>query len=334
MCGHVFAKLSTETFILIIAFAFMASNAAAELTVYEDDSVTITGSNSTVTWGQDYSFDVSNLYFANSVLGIGDDRNISVVSDTVTGTSSILEEYDLSTPLVGDTVLKIETEAVTGSTVGYQFTGIPSITDGQYRLYMDGEPKDVYSSGGLITWSQSSWNSDHRFTLFYVSEEPVVQDLSPEGRNVEPGSTELAVDVEDDSGLVDIGFYREDNSVIESLNSVEPGDHSIMWETGSEREFNWYVNVSDGLNTVTSRKAAFTTIDLELGWNDTSESENGFRIYSNTTGGYSRIGTVGENVESFTDTASDLEFGKHICYRVTSYNRFGESQPLEGCVTP
>jgi hypothetical protein len=76
------------------------------------------------------------------------------------------------------------------------------------------------------------------------------------------------------------------------------------------------------------------TQDIELSWTDDSSIEDGFNIYSNASGSFSQVGTVDSNTESFTDTNQDLELGAYTCYEVTSYNEYGESQPVTGCITP
>ncbi|MFB6291432.1 MAG: fibronectin type III domain-containing protein [Candidatus Bipolaricaulia bacterium] len=58
---------------------------------------------------------------------------------------------------------------------------------------------------------------------------------------------------------------------------------------------------------------------IRLSWEDTSDNEEGFRIYRNGK----EVATVGPNITEFTDTglADDTEY----TYRVSSYNEGGES---------
>jgi hypothetical protein len=235
---------SRKFWFLALFLLLAVSLGSAELTVYEGDSVTISDANSTIIWGQDYTFDVSNLYFHDTALGIGTERNISITSDTDAKINSTLNAYDYSAPSAGETVFRFETDAATGSQLDFRFTDVPSISEGEYRLRVDGENLENFSSGGTISWSYGSWSSNHSFEL------------------------------------------------------------------------------------------ALSAIDFKITWNDTSDNEDGFKIYSNSTGSFQQIGTVDQNVEQFVDSSSSLEFGETVCYRVRAYNQFGRSPPLEGCATP
>lgn len=74
------------------------------------------------------------------------------------------------------------------------------------------------------------------------------------------------------------------------------------------------------------------TAAVEINWNDTSSSEDGFYIYSNSSGSMNRIGNAGSNQESFIHNAQNLDFDDYICYEVTAYNEGGESDPTRGCI--
>ncbi|MCF7890706.1 fibronectin type III domain-containing protein [Candidatus Bipolaricaulota bacterium] len=63
----------------------------------------------------------------------------------------------------------------------------------------------------------------------------------------------------------------------------------------------------------------FSPAEVELTWEDTSEDEDGFRVYRNGN----RIASLGPNSDSYTDT--DVEAGESYNYRVASYNEAGES---------
>lgn len=65
-----------------------------------------------------------------------------------------------------------------------------------------------------------------------------------------------------------------------------------------------------------------------LKWEDTSGSEDGFRIYRITPDGREKIAEVGSNVVTYVD---DSPVPK-ACYAVTSFNSAGESEPSNiGC---
>jgi hypothetical protein len=60
-----------------------------------------------------------------------------------------------------------------------------------------------------------------------------------------------------------------------------------------------------------------------LKWEDTSDDEEGFRIYRVTPKGKSKLGEVGANVTNYVDKDSMREG----CYLVTAFNAAGESSP-------
>lgn len=149
--------------------------------------------------------------------------------------------------------------------------------------------------------------------------------------------TSPAVEVTDpDSDKMNITFYdASDDSQIGEVKNKGNGTYSVEW-TGlsADQTYNWYAKVTDGKDTVKSNTAEFTTIDIDISWTDNSGNEDGFNIYNNASGDFKQVATTGENTASYTDYSKNLEFGKYTCYQVTSYNQYGESDPLEGCITP
>ena len=69
----------------------------------------------------------------------------------------------------------------------------------------------------------------------------------------------------------------------------------------------------------------FTEKKVELTWRDTSDDEEGFKIYkkSDNEEEFKLIATLKENTKSFEDTT--IEFGKTYIYRVSSFNENGEN---------
>lgn len=75
-----------------------------------------------------------------------------------------------------------------------------------------------------------------------------------------------------------------------------------------------------------SASAAFyacAATKMTLSWQDTSENEDGFRIYRVTGERKVLIAEVGPNVTRYVDTESPPD----ACYIVTAYNAAGESPP-------
>jgi len=119
------------------------------------------------------------------------------------------------------------------------------------------------------------------------------------------------------------------------MENKDNGTYKLNWNGLSEDQtYKWYVTVNDGANTVNSSIHTFTTIKTDLTWNQNSENEEGFRIYQNSSGSFEQVGETVANSVSFSDTNQNLDFGKYTCYEVRSYNRFGQSDPARGCITP
>lgn len=62
---------------------------------------------------------------------------------------------------------------------------------------------------------------------------------------------------------------------------------------------------------------------VNLSWEDTSNNEDGFRIYRVTAEGKTKIAEVGANVTTYTDKSPLPK----ACYVVTAFNSAGESAP-------
>jgi hypothetical protein len=67
-----------------------------------------------------------------------------------------------------------------------------------------------------------------------------------------------------------------------------------------------------------------------LKWEDTSDNEDGFRIYRITAKDTTKIAEVGPNVTTYFD--KDALAG--ACYAVSAYNSAGESSPSNTACLP
>jgi len=64
---------------------------------------------------------------------------------------------------------------------------------------------------------------------------------------------------------------------------------------------------------------------IRLSWDDNSSNEDGFYVYRDTTGEYSKIARLVANSTSFDDTSVNFSSGITYWYKVTAYNENGES---------
>jgi len=192
-----------------------------------------------------------------------------------------------------------------------------------------------FGSGGRT--GDAYWD-DVRIVDSESSDSPEILDLSPNNTNLDPNNgVDLEAGIQDnESDRVNITFYEaSDNSEIGKMLNKTNGTYSTTW-TGlsSDQTYNWYLNVTDGISITQSPVYSFTTIDIDLSWNDNSDNEDGFKIYNNASGSFTQIGKTAPNTNSFTDTSQNLEFGKTTCYKIRAYNSFGESEPVEDCIIP
>ena len=66
--------------------------------------------------------------------------------------------------------------------------------------------------------------------------------------------------------------------------------------------------------------------EQSIEWNDNSQHEDGFYIYRSIDGiNFERVGQTAKNISKFTD--KEVPVGHQVSYRVTAYNRWGESLP-------
>ena len=204
-----------RVFITILVVILFATVAVAELQVYEGDSVTVEGANSTIVWGQNYTFDTSFIAVYEDSVEVEPGNNLSVTSNTTDQINSTLWRYDLSGVSNGKTALKIGSRVVSPVNVRYEFTDVPEIEFGKCQLELDGSPYQNFSSGRSATWYYDSWSTDHNFTLVYrnYSSEsnvpPTITSPSPDDTNTDcRNGVELEATVGDaDGDSLDLTFH-------------------------------------------------------------------------------------------------------------------------------
>jgi len=167
---------------------------------------------------------------------------------------------------------------------------------------------------------------------------PLLTSNSPKNpnKNNRSGVTLEAEIGDPENDKMNLTFYNNsDDSQIDKIENVNNGTYSTTWNNlDSDTTHKYRIEITDGKDKTTSSTFSFTTIEINLTWDDNSDNENGFKIYNNATGSYQKIADVSTDSTSYRDTEKDLEFGKNTCYEVTSYNSEGESNPATGCITP
>ena len=136
--------------VLFISLLCLVSLGAADFQVYRGDSVTLENANTTVTWGQNYTFNASSINAENDTLSVGD-RNISIGSNTTDRVNATLWKYNLTGPYHNETAIKLEVSAVNDSNVTISFDGLPSFTFGRYELSQNDSLLREFRSGGKLT---------------------------------------------------------------------------------------------------------------------------------------------------------------------------------------
>ncbi|MFB6144450.1 MAG: hypothetical protein ABEJ98_04025 [Candidatus Nanohaloarchaea archaeon] len=223
-----------------------------------------------------------------------------------------------------DSLIGTDKQVATGSKAEVQWKNLQKGTTYKWYAVADDDTASTQSS----TWNFTTQSNPA----------PQITAKSPNNTNVNPGGgVELTVKAGDPNGdQMNITFYNASSgNSIGNVKNVDNGTYSVQW-TGlpEDSTFDWYAEVNDGVTVTTSSTPQFTTISIRLSWNDQSSGEEGFRIYTNSTGSFHKTGSIGADKTSFKDFNFGLDFGEYTCYRVKSYNSFGESSPATGCITP
>lgn len=215
----------------------------------------------------------------------------------------------------------------------------PSANQFEAKNLFNADQNNIYYNV-TFTVSDGSTNTTKEISRYVNTSngKPNAQNFIPSDTNTDSsGGVELSVDISDpDSDQMNLTFYdASDDTVIDTLTGLNNGTHKSTW-TGltADSSYSWYVNVTDGISTVTSNTYSFTTIDIDLSWTDNSNNEEGYRIYSNASGSFNQIKSVGANSKTATVSGPNFQTGKYTCLQVTAYNQYGESNPAEGCLTP
>ncbi|MCJ7450142.1 MAG: LamG domain-containing protein [Candidatus Nanohaloarchaeota archaeon QJJ-9] len=251
--------------------------------------------------------------------------------------------------------------------------GVDTDDDGSIESWSHSESDGVSLSDGLNTFKDNDFNlsggyryqietnlsvtdSGHshspsidsfKLMINDVNKLPTVSNPSPSGGKV-LGSTvaDLDVNVSDaDGDSMDAWFFNANNN--EQIGSKQTeingsGSASVSW-TGLEANttYNWYVNVSDGKGNYTSDTFTFEVgLGINLTFRDASVVEDGFNVYTNSSGTWKKVhsfqsnnvGGTGQRNTNFID--KNLEQGEKACYRIAAFNEAGESQKSQkACVT-
>jgi len=256
--------------------------------------------------------DPSNLELQN-VDSILNGQNITVVIESDTNKDNITDE-------TSDLIY------LNGSAGPYSVSGLSS-TSNNFRMKMNFATDSPVKTPTLSSVGLSGSE--------LPGTKPTATNPSPNNRNIDPDNVELSIEIEDpDNDKMNLSFYDSSNNLLNKLNDLNNGTYSYSWNgLSTNSNYSWYAEINDGTSTTTTDRFNFTTLDLDISWTDNSNNENGFKIYTNSSGSFNNVKTVGENTESTKIYDPELETGKYTCIRVVSYNQFGDSSPLEGCIT-
>ncbi|MCJ7450170.1 MAG: hypothetical protein MUP58_00320 [Candidatus Nanohaloarchaeota archaeon QJJ-9] len=175
-------------------------------------------------------------------------------------------------------------------------------------------------------------------TISILGEEPV-------GGSVVDSDTEISVEVFDSqASTLDVWFFDGSGGFLGSDLGVVNGSRASWFWDGLEgnSSYSWFVNVSNGKGNYTSEVFGFETgLGVELSFEDVSDRESGFNVYSNASGSWERVhsfesqnvGGTGRRSVSFIDETLSEE--KYACYSVAAFNGAGESgRSQEACLSP
>lgn len=128
------------------------------------------------------------------------------------------------------------------------------------------------------------------------------------------------------SGKVRLTLSSNVNSGESGTWSYTPGNVTNSINIGNNK--NQRLNTIAATNITNQVQGSPSTRNMSLTWQDLSNNETGFRIYranqvNGIVGVFSFLNSVNPGVVSYTDSNTVGEF----CYRITSFNTGGESNP-------
>lgn len=145
--------------IILLVAVFVAAAGVSTAAVLERGVVVeVVDENASITLGQRFEFSTVTVYGDRIEV---DGENITLRSNTSARLNATLWEYNLTNETDGQEIIRIGTEAVTGSNVTSRFTGIPPIGGGNYTLHRDGTHIATFESGGTVQWFETNWSKQN-----------------------------------------------------------------------------------------------------------------------------------------------------------------------------
>ena len=316
-------KLETQIkilFSLAILTPLAVSATFSNLEVHLDDH------NADILLEGENEFDSLELY--DKAVEI-DGQNTTIKSNEPNSFNSTITEYNVTG---SNTVIQVETSANTGAIVDYSFDG----PDGEYLIERDGAELETKTAHENLYWSNEFDSNNHQFTVTELIERKVwSQELSPKEYNTDPIGLNLQTNAfASITDEVNVSFHQANGDIIQSEIVENSSTASTLLDLDPQNEYTGYVNISDGKISNTE-DFNFSTISLELSWNDTSNLEDGFIIESNHTteqpDEYRELYDLPQDTEQKRVTHPQLEFNQTVCFKIKAYNVGGISEPVEKC---
>ncbi|MCJ7450206.1 MAG: DUF2341 domain-containing protein [Candidatus Nanohaloarchaeota archaeon QJJ-9] len=165
---------------------------------------------------------------------------------------------------------------------------------------------------------------------------PIVTEPEPNNTSVDTEVTLSAKVVDHNSSKIDTWFF---NGTTETAIGQKLGvtnntfSNYLLQSLKPNKSYRWYIKASDGNTNTTSNTFTFSTgLEINLTYRDRSETESGFKVYSNASGSWKKVHTFPTPDRSgkgkyYSQTFIDetLTEKKHTCYKISSYNQWGES---------
>lgn len=275
-----------------------------------------------------YDMETGDQKWNRTGFGCSYDVSDPVISDGLLYTTVYSDKHEVLDPETGETLFNYTNPS------GCKYTS-PAVVErenSENTLFL----ADRYCDGKTVAFGKIP--NSQALSESKEDPRPMISEPSPNNTNQKPGTgVELSVKAEHpENQKMNITFYNSsDDSQIEKIVNVQNGTYSSRWKgLSTDQTYEWYAKITDGSSKTTTDTFSFTTIDINLNWSDNSDNEEGFRIYSNSSGAIKKIKTTEENVESYTDYSQNLEPGKTVQYQVSSYNKYGESPAIKGMITP
>lgn len=124
-------------------------------------------------------------------------------------------------------------------------------------------------------------------------------------------------------------YHNGENITSEKLeNSSGLWKAQDLFSVENPGYYNISINATDSDGKFNINHLNKSTENVSLSWSH-SGSPEGYKVYSNATGGMEKVADVSSM--SYEHVSTAISSGKYVCYEITAFNQYGESEPVQSC---